>query len=296
MGTARWDVQDLVFLASEITCSLCRAPSIPVSNWGERVASSLRPASERGPVLAGISVHGPDGSARALESAGAGWPGARERFLTARLLDPRRGGWGHHGDLHGAAQSQTILVSSLPEKALEDWRSLGAVEVIRCSVPIAESRPERRVTVIVGASEAERENTLARSLLLTSLLPIIAERAALAFGWSRPIGSSERLTPREEVVLELLMQGQSIKQIAGTLDRSPHTVHDHVKSLHTKLGARNRGELVARGLGHVGGECAAADRGPARERPETRVMPASASMRLPRVVERAHVSLKNSRG
>jgi len=287
MGTARWDVQDLVFLTSEIACCLCRVPPIPVSNWGDRVASSLWPASERGPVLAGISVHAPDGSSRALEVAGTGWPGARERSLTARLLDPARGGWSHHGEPHGAAQSQTVLVSSLPEASREDWRSLGATELIRCSVPIAESRPERRVTLIVGATEAERADAPARSLLLTSMLPIIAERAAQAFGRSRPIGAGHRLTAREEEVLELLMLGRSIKQIADVLDRSPHTVHDHVKSLHTKLGARSRGELVARGLGHVGGERPAE---PARERPETRVMPASASMGLPRVVEQAHVS------
>jgi hypothetical protein len=31
-----------------------------------------------------------------------------------------------------------------------------------------------------------------------------------------------------------------------------YTVHDHVKSLHKKLNANNRGQLVARALGHLG--------------------------------------------
>ena len=44
-----------------------------------------------------------------------------------------------------------------------------------------------------------------------------------------------------------------MREIADALERSPHTVHDHVKSLHRKLNASSRGELIARTLGHVNG-------------------------------------------
>lgn len=58
------------------------------------------------------------------------------------------------------------------------------------------------------------------------------------------------MTDREQDVLERLILGRSVREIAEELGRSPHTVHDHVKSLHRKLDASSRGELVARALGH----------------------------------------------
>jgi len=64
-------------------------------------------------------------------------------------------------------------------------------------------------------------------------------------------GDTKWLTQREQIVLEQLTLGLSVRQIADELGRSPHTVHDHVKSLHRKLNASSRGELVARALGHT---------------------------------------------
>jgi DNA-binding CsgD family transcriptional regulator len=46
-----------------------------------------------------------------------------------------------------------------------------------------------------------------------------------------------------------LTLGYSIREIAELLHLSHHTVQDHVKHLHSKLDASNRGELVARALG-----------------------------------------------
>jgi DNA-binding CsgD family transcriptional regulator len=53
------------------------------------------------------------------------------------------------------------------------------------------------------------------------------------------------LTPRLRDVLRQLARGLSEKQIAGELRISPHTVHDHVKALHRRLGVSSRGELLA---------------------------------------------------
>ena len=44
----------------------------------------------------------------------------------------------------------------------------------------------------------------------------------------------------EEVVLAQILEGKSVRQIAEGLGRSPHTVHDHVKAMHRKLGASTR--------------------------------------------------------
>lgn len=57
------------------------------------------------------------------------------------------------------------------------------------------------------------------------------------------------ITPREQEVLELLVLGYSVREIGEKLNRSPHTIHDYVKSMHRKLAEGNRGALVARALG-----------------------------------------------
>lgn len=62
------------------------------------------------------------------------------------------------------------------------------------------------------------------------------------------------LTDREQHVLELLIEGQSVRSIADQLGRSSHTVHDHVKNLHKKIGASSRGELIAKAIGHTADE------------------------------------------
>jgi len=92
-------------------------------------------------------------------------------------------------------------------------------------------------------------------------MPRLARRAALALGLRRT-SSGSWLTGREQQVLEQLTLGRSVREIAEDIGRSPHTVHDHVKSLHRKLSASSRGELVARALGYL-------DREGHTERPES---------------------------
>jgi DNA-binding NarL/FixJ family response regulator len=86
--------------------------------------------------------------------------------------------------------------------------------------------------------------------ILAAVLPLLAQRARHALG-AMPTPRHNWLTPREELVLGHLLAGKSVPEIAGELQRSVYTVHDHVKNLHKKLGANSRGELVARALGHL---------------------------------------------
>lgn len=58
--------------------------------------------------------------------------------------------------------------------------------------------------------------------------------------------SAYGLTPREQEVCLELMSGGSSVDIARRLFISPHTLHDHLKSLFEKVGVGSRGELVAR--------------------------------------------------
>ncbi len=58
--------------------------------------------------------------------------------------------------------------------------------------------------------------------------------------------SAYGLTPREQEVCLELMAGSPGPDIARHLFISPHTVHDHLKSIFDKVGVNSRGELVAR--------------------------------------------------
>ena len=56
--------------------------------------------------------------------------------------------------------------------------------------------------------------------------------------------SSHGLSPREQEVVGLLIQGQTTMAMADQLGISPHTVRDHLKHLYRKTGTSSRSELL----------------------------------------------------
>jgi DNA-binding CsgD family transcriptional regulator len=56
---------------------------------------------------------------------------------------------------------------------------------------------------------------------------------------------AQRLSPREGVVLRLVSEGHSNKEIAETLTISVHTAERHIANIFGKLGVRNRTEATA---------------------------------------------------
>jgi DNA-binding NarL/FixJ family response regulator len=54
------------------------------------------------------------------------------------------------------------------------------------------------------------------------------------------------LTEREKEVLQLLIGGNSYKEIAGTLFISVETLNSHIKNIYRKLNVHSRSELAAR--------------------------------------------------
>ncbi|GAA5141456.1 helix-turn-helix transcriptional regulator [Pseudonocardia adelaidensis] len=54
------------------------------------------------------------------------------------------------------------------------------------------------------------------------------------------------LTRRENEVATRVLRGESNRAIAGALQITEHTVHDHIKAIFDKAGVRKRGELAGR--------------------------------------------------
>src|SRR5262249_61844394 len=84
------------------------------------------------------------------------------------------------------------------------------------------------------------------------LRPAAGRRVAGIVEPPRPAGIYEllmpayELTPREQDVPRLILQGAATGQIADELVISVHTVRQHLKSIFGKAGVRSRRDLVAK--------------------------------------------------
>lgn len=71
----------------------------------------------------------------------------------------------------------------------------------------------------------------------------IARKVVTSFG-TKPLENGERLTEREQQVLDLLSEGLKAKEIAEKLFVSITTVRSHVRSIYEKLHVQNRVEMM----------------------------------------------------
>ena len=55
-----------------------------------------------------------------------------------------------------------------------------------------------------------------------------------------------RLTPRQRQIVLFLLSGESLRDVAGKLQLSEHTIRAHVKSIYRQAGVSSRGALLAR--------------------------------------------------
>lgn len=113
----------------------------------------------------------------------------------------------------------------------------------------------------VGVDNTAYELAQEASLHLANLTKVIARLQDIAAQAEPaaipPVPSeviSERLTPRENHVLRLLLDGSSNRRIARTLEISESTVKNHLHSIFVKLEVADRTEAIAavlkRVLGH----------------------------------------------
>jgi DNA-binding CsgD family transcriptional regulator/PAS domain-containing protein len=81
--------------------------------------------------------------------------------------------------------------------------------------------------------------------MTTGVLALLQPVPALSKLCLESFCARHRLSPREEDVVTLLLQGLTTVDMADQLGISAHTVRDHLKRLYRKTGARSRSELLS---------------------------------------------------
>ena len=76
-----------------------------------------------------------------------------------------------------------------------------------------------------------------------TITPSIAFRVLTSFRKADPVKEA-RLTPRETQILELMVTGITLNEVAGHVGSSPHTVRNQAKSIYKKLNVHNRMQLA----------------------------------------------------
>lgn len=231
-------------------------PAVPTRDWCQRSAETLSnvvgPKGRRtvfavgvGPVrenlesLDAVGVHSADATIRTQV----------EQSLARSTPIGRRPGGQTELSVVGTsdlARSDSWLRSPL----MRVVASQGMIGLILGFGLIASGDPGRLLWIF-GAGEAATESLFAgeASFIMVVLLALL-RRSRVALG-VEPNDPIEWISDRERETLDHIVRGLSVREIAEQSGRSAHTVHDHVKSLHRKLRANSRGELVARALGHL---------------------------------------------
>lgn len=258
-----------ISMAATVSRSLCALPAVATLDWCDRAAACLTSIAD--PCLAVVMIATLDGAGQiaSLEAVGAGaslrsesGAGGTTRLAPTDpailLLKARAARLCSVGFLSEPyVPGRTICAPASELLRDHDWRNgpLGRLwaghQVADPLVGVAPlGEPGRVVIAVVAPALPAAQINDPGVRVLAGVLPILGDRALRALGPTRS-GPRTWLTVREQEVLEQLVLGHSVKEIAEVLGRSPHTVHDHVKSLHKKLDASTRGELVARALGHT---------------------------------------------
>lgn len=256
--------------------NICSLPAVATQDWCDRAAAALLPACQ--PAIAVTMIGQIDDRGTILRQEATGVAGcyavevttnigrsssatsvvpidatdanlvrvrtmmaqARELYWTPGNLAPGHSRAGTPASFGGASPWESTGLGRRWDAIRATGMLLGAIALGGgrvLAIEIAATGP------VTGGLESE-------AAVLDAALPALAKRTIMAIG-TDPTDGGHWLTAREQVILQHLLLGKSVREIADELGRSPHTVHDHVKSLHRKLNASSRGELVARALGHV---------------------------------------------
>lgn len=247
-------------LAATLTESLCGLPAVATLDWCDRAAACFLPLFSESFSWVILGTVGAAGRVSDIESVGLA---RRAPVGASSPSSPKLADWSEYHARSVAANVDTMgwdpgELSELAARAAaasqvagSSWKTgpLGemcrGLEVTDVLMGVGRIGAAAGRSVIVGVATLAEPVDAGHVHLMQIAVPYLARRAAAAIGKER----TRWISPREQEVLDRLVLGRSVREIAFELKRSPHTIHDHVKSLHRKLNAGSRGELISRALG-----------------------------------------------
>lgn len=241
-------------LCSRIAARIAHLPGVATPDWCASAARTFLRCCSECVISVTVCERGDDSGVSILSTGAAG----DGDLLSTQRVHPDAAndlGWtladtGHSG--FAGTHPRIAKLRDLPSwsrwpvtAAGKRWSKLGVREMLVADIVVPGESRGRELIIEIGSPSAMQRFDRCESEIVSALMPVLAERASLAFGPTY----TQTLTTREQLILVQLVSGASVREIAERIDRSPHTVHDHVKSLHRKLNASSRGELVSRYLG-----------------------------------------------
>lgn len=231
---------DWMARAASAAASIQHLPAIACADWGEQAAERL--GDLPGVLGAVVLVARAEGVGDPLELDAVGvQPG---QSLPGQLALSENEALTIRSRLESLAATRNLKLGA-PSIGAEDLWGDQQCTTLQTWVRIGNA--DRVLIAMLAVRMSDEGLRQKLSVTLDALTPLLAQRACVALGAGA--GAPTWLTSRERLVLEQLILGKSVREIADLIDRSPHTVHDHVKNLHRKLGASSRGALIARALG-----------------------------------------------
>jgi DNA-binding CsgD family transcriptional regulator len=248
-GFADDGVDRYVSQGVELAMQVAQLPAIPTASWCREAAKVISPIGDYQRALVAVARTSHDGMLiEEVVSVGVHVPGGHAEHMEEALLRLRRAAWlpPHTAVDMTRSWATTIDGDAMRRTQAAGWNMSISPFLIVAAAPFGEVCDGYALILAIGTSDSGS----ARSAMLPTvkaLANLLAKRARVALGCpDKPI---RWISPREQQVLELLIEGMSVKEIGETLGRSPHTITDHLKSLHRKLEANSRGELVSKALG-----------------------------------------------
>jgi DNA-binding CsgD family transcriptional regulator len=213
-----------------------RLPALPVHDWLDRAAGVIAYVVPGAAVL--VLLRLPTGENR-VERFGAAGPGT-----DAMDRDPRS--LMRQVELLPPIEHEGLVVEPAPAyfRARLGGVFASAPECLVATAPLAEGEA-RRLLLVVAARPSDQVEAV-----LWLAMPDLVARALVALG-PAPSASAQWLLPGDLQLIEGLVAGKTIAEIARDSDRKEHAVQDAIKAMYRRLGRNRRTDLVARAVGHV---------------------------------------------
>ena len=125
---------------------------------------------------------------------------------------------------------------------LDDLAVARLGQKLQSGLKVQPIRGTHLVKITYDSSKRELTARIANGVAVLALLQPLPGLPAL---FLEAFCARHRLSPREQEVIGLLLEGLGTAEMAERLSISEHTVRDHFKRLYRKTGTRSRNELLS---------------------------------------------------